>query len=161
MDIIQKIALIILGSLAVYFVITVFTLKNPLNPQGPEKNGADSSNPRGPQGPEKMADPSNPTPQDHPYIVDQTVNDKKEGLVGNLLPTPEKLSANIIDAASRPDTSIYNPDNQSGILPQNQKLYDVPVDFGSDVTNIKHFYKNNPEIFGKILGDQAITGVVE
>lgn len=44
--------------------------------------------------------------------------------------------------------SVFN-ENQKGVLPSNHDLFEKPADFGSDVTNINQFYKNNPEVFKK------------
>lgn len=42
--------------------------------------------------------------------------------------------------------SVYN-EQAKGVLPVNHDLFEKPADFGSDVTNINQFYRNNPEIF--------------
>lgn len=44
--------------------------------------------------------------------------------------------------------SVYN-EKQKGVLPSNHDLFEKPADFGSDVTNINQFYKNNPDVFNK------------
>jgi hypothetical protein len=64
------------------------------------------------------------------------------------------------DAALHPNTSIFSP-NVEGIAASNQDIYDKQADFGSDVTNITQFYKNNPEVFSKILGHHAVTNVAD
>lgn len=46
--------------------------------------------------------------------------------------------------------AVYNEDAK-GVLPQNHDLFEKPADFGSDVTNINQFYRNNPEIFERSL----------
>lgn len=42
--------------------------------------------------------------------------------------------------------AVFN-EKQKGILPSNHDLFEKPADFGSDVTNINQFYKNNPDVF--------------
>lgn len=64
------------------------------------------------------------------------------------------------DAGVHPGTSIFNKD-ATGVFPQNHDLFEKPADFGSDVTNIKQFYTNNPEVFGKILGTAGVTNVAD
>lgn len=64
------------------------------------------------------------------------------------------------DAASHTGTSVYHP-NATGILPQNQDIFEKQANFGSDVTNIKHFYQTNPEVFSKILGQNQVTNVAD
>jgi hypothetical protein len=44
--------------------------------------------------------------------------------------------------------SVFNK-LAKGILPSNHDIFDKTADFGSDVTNINQFYKNNPDIFEK------------
>lgn len=46
--------------------------------------------------------------------------------------------------------AVYN-DKATGVLPVNHDLYEKPAEFGSDVTNINQFYRNNPEIFEKSM----------
>jgi hypothetical protein len=70
---------------------------------------------------------------------------------------PEVLSTS---AADHPGTSVFNP-HATGILPQNQDIFDKQADFGSDVTNIRQFYKSNPEVFDKILGQNQVTNVAD
>ena len=83
--------------------------------------------------------------------------------ITNRLPeTPDSFieaSANG-DAALHAGVSIYNKD-ATGVFPQNHDLFEKPADFGSDVTNIKQFYSNNPEVFGKILGTAGVTNVAD
>lgn len=43
-------------------------------------------------------------------------------------------------------SALYNPE-EKGILPVNHDLFEKTADFGSDVTNINQFYRNNPEVF--------------
>lgn len=44
--------------------------------------------------------------------------------------------------------SVFN-DQAKGILPVNHDLFEKTADFGSDITNINQFYKNNPEVFNR------------
>jgi hypothetical protein len=62
------------------------------------------------------------------------------------------------DASLHAGSSVFNP-HTTGILPQNQDIFEKQANFGSDVTNIKQFYQNNPEVFGKILGQNEVTNV--
>jgi hypothetical protein len=62
------------------------------------------------------------------------------------------------DASTHAGTSVFNP-HAIGVLPQNQDIFEKQADFGSDVTNIRQFYQNNPEVFSKILGSQNQTQV--
>jgi hypothetical protein len=73
---------------------------------------------------------------------------------------PSEISNRNTEASQQPGSSIFNP-NATGILPQNQDVFEKQADFGSDVTNIRHFYKNNPEVFGKILGNNEVTNVAD
>jgi hypothetical protein len=45
-------------------------------------------------------------------------------------------------------SAVFNPEAQ-GIVPVNHDLFERRADFGSDLTNINQFYRNNPEIFHK------------
>ena len=45
-------------------------------------------------------------------------------------------------------SAVFNPEAQ-GVLPVNHDLFERRADFGSDMTNINQFYRNNPEIFHK------------
>ncbi len=86
-----------------------------------------------------------------------------------MAPTPE-LPSNVVtnklpevlstSAADHPGTSVFNP-HATGVLPQNQDIFEKQADFGSDVTNIRQFYQNNPEVFGKILGQNQVTNVAD
>ena len=44
--------------------------------------------------------------------------------------------------------SVYNP-NADGVLPSNHSKFETAADFVSDVTNINQFYRNNPDVFKK------------
>lgn len=44
--------------------------------------------------------------------------------------------------------SVFNKQAE-GVLPCNHDLFEKSADFGSDVTNINQFYRNNPDIFNK------------
>lgn len=46
--------------------------------------------------------------------------------------------------------SVYN-DEAKGVLPVNHDLFEKPANFGSDITNINQFYRNNPEIFERSM----------
>lgn len=46
--------------------------------------------------------------------------------------------------------SVYN-EMATGVLPVNHDPFEKQADFGSDVTNINQFYKNNPEIFERSM----------
>jgi hypothetical protein len=69
------------------------------------------------------------------------------------------------DASVHPQSSIFSStstaSSTSGINAQNQDIYEKQADFGSDVTNIKQFYKNNPEVFSKILCPPTVTNVAD
>jgi hypothetical protein len=62
------------------------------------------------------------------------------------------------DASTHAGSSVFNP-HAVGVLPQNQDIFEKQADFGSDVTNIRQFYQNNPEVFSKILNGQNQTQV--
>jgi hypothetical protein len=66
----------------------------------------------------------------------------------------------VFDASVHNGSSVFNP-NSIGILPQNQDIFEKQANFGSDVTNIKQFYQNNPEVFSKILGTNTVTNVAD
>jgi len=36
-----------------------------------------------------------------------------------------------------------------GVLPSNHDLFEAPAEFGSDITNLGQFYRNNPDVFDK------------
>jgi len=76
-----------------------------------------------------------------------------QSVVSNQLPE-------VIDASVHNGSSVFNP-NSIGILPQNQDIFEKQANFGSDVTNIKQFYQNNPEVFSKILGTNTVTNVAD
>jgi hypothetical protein len=82
-------------------------------------------------------------------------------LISNKLPEQGPTQVQM-DASMHPASSIYNPSmtTSTGILPQNQDIFEKQADFGSDVTNINQFYKNNPEVFSRILKNQ-VTNVAE
>lgn len=44
--------------------------------------------------------------------------------------------------------SVFN-EQAKGVLPVNHDLFEKPADFGSDVTNVNQFYRNNPDIFDR------------
>jgi len=46
--------------------------------------------------------------------------------------------------------SVYN-DKATGVLPVNHDLFEKPANFGSDITNINQFYRNNPEVFERSM----------
>lgn len=80
-----------------------------------------------------------------------TIEDKIE----NLNTEVDKISATTVGLpvgeGVSPNTttlSVYN-ENATGILPVNHDLFEKPANFGSDVTNISQFYRNNPELFHK------------
>lgn len=88
-------------------------------------------------------------------------------LISNKLPIEEGLNlamgtharttvgGPVGEGASNTTTlSVYN-ENTVGVLPQNHDLFEKSADFGSDVTNINQFYRNNPELFHK----QSQSGV--
>jgi hypothetical protein len=53
-------------------------------------------------------------------------------------------------------------DEQSkGVLAVNHDLFEKPANFGSDITNINQFYRNNPEIFDKSMNGGAYVPDVE
>jgi hypothetical protein len=76
-----------------------------------------------------------------------------------------KLPESGPDASVHPQSSIFSStstaSSTSGINAQNQDIYEKQADFGSDVTNIKQFYKNNPEVFSKILCPPTVTNVAD
>ena len=144
MDIIQSLALIALLSMLIYLIfVNIFTTKDKtvqtsgsviefLTPTTKE------SEVKG-----EAEEASHPT----------TLPDKKD-IVTN------KLPASGPDASVNPYTAIFSP-NAEGIVAMNQDIYEKQADFASDVTNIKQFYKNNPEVFSKILGQKAVTNVAD
>ena len=67
------------------------------------------------------------------------------GNSGACLSSTEKGKCNTDDTQIH---SVYNK-QAKGVLPSNHDIFDKPADFGSDVTNINQFYKNNPDIFEK------------
>ena len=54
--------------------------------------------------------------------------------------------------------SVFD-DQAKGIVPVNHDLFEKTADFGSDVTNINQFYKNNPEIFDRGQGQAYVPDV--
>jgi len=46
--------------------------------------------------------------------------------------------------------SVFN-DQAKGILPVNHDLFEKRANFGSDVTNINQFYRDNPEVFDRTM----------
>lgn len=46
--------------------------------------------------------------------------------------------------------AVFN-EHANGVLPQNHDLFEKPANFGSDVTNINQFYRNNPDIFERSM----------
>jgi hypothetical protein len=141
MDIIQSLALIALLSMLVYLVIVnVFKDKAVKAPGTVAEFVPVMPSTQGP------APVPLPVPVSLPVPVHEP--EKREAMVTNQLPP-----------LPHPQTSsIFNP-NATGILPQNQDIFDKQADFGSDVTNINQFYKNNPEVFNKILGPNQVTNV--
>lgn len=67
------------------------------------------------------------------------------GHSGACLSETEKGGCNIDNTEIH---SVFNK-QAKGVLPSNHDIFDKPADFGSDVTNINQFYKNNPDIFEK------------
>lgn len=43
-------------------------------------------------------------------------------------------------------SAIYN-EGASGVLPMNHSSFEAPAEFNSDITNLNHFYRSNPEVF--------------
>ena len=144
MDIIQKVAIIILCSMIIYAVVINITKKNAIKT------------------------PGNITPVIHPQNqnVSPSLSHVTPGPSVSSMPSmssmhsePSVSSApSVPDASTHRGSSIFNP-NATGVLPLNQDIFDKPVEFGSDVTNVKQFYKNNPDVLGKILGNNTITNV--
>ena len=50
--------------------------------------------------------------------------------------------------------SVYD-EQAKGVLPVNHDLFEKPSDFGSDITNISQFYRNNPDLFDKSMNGGA------
>jgi hypothetical protein len=85
--------------------------------------------------------------QDKPELSVQTPHARNVlgGHSGSCLSTTENGKCNTDDTQIH---SVFNK-QAKGILPSNHDIFDKPADFGSDVTNINQFYKNNPDIFEK------------
>ena len=96
------------------------------------------------------ATPSPPAPSHCPFPMPGTT-------LSNKLPESGP------DASVHPQSSIFSStaSSTSGINAQNQDIYEKQADFGSDVTNIKQFYKNNPDVFSKILCPPTVTNVAD
>jgi hypothetical protein len=137
MDIIQSLALIALLSMLIYLIfVNIFTTKaKTVQTSGSLIEFMTPSSSK----------PTEPDSVNLPRSVASITN---------------KLPAAGPDAAVNPHTAIFSP-NTEGILAMNQDIYEKQADFGSDVTNIKQFYKNNPEVFSKILGQKAVTNVAD
>ena len=148
MDIIQSLALIALLSMLIYLVFvnlfkdntvksagSVATFTQPA--QGPTANPAAATS--GTQGPSPVPLPEKPAAD----------------LITNKLPSQVQM-----DASMHPGSAIYTP-TSTGILPQNQDIFEKQADFGSDVTNITQFYKNNPEVFSRIINQNQVTNVAD
>ena len=144
MDVIQSLALIALLSMLIYLVFVNVFKGNTLKSSGTVSTFVST-----PPVPLALTVPP-------PAMVNEATNEPaKPDLITNKLPAQVKM-----DASMQPGTSIFNP-NTTGILPQNQDIFEKQADFGSDVTNINQFYKNNPEVFSRLLGQNDVTNVAE
>lgn len=84
-----------------------------------------------------------------PDIIDNKLPSVIEGLNLDVGTHARTTTGEAIGDMYTPNTttlSVYN-ENEQGILPQNHDLFEKPANFASDVTNISQFYNNNPELF--------------
>jgi hypothetical protein len=164
MDIIQTICLLVLLSMAVYFILANIFKVNAVHTPGVIKMQPSQPN-QNQLTKEHMQNPSVVHQESHDNHTRETSSDH---ISNNLpqhvqfhqqmkYPTPAKIE---LDASTEPGSAIWNPE-ATGIYAQNQDMFDKPVNFGSDVTNIKQFYTNNPEVFGKIIGKSEVTNVAD
>ena len=171
MDIIQTISLLVLLSMVVYFILVNIFKVNAVHTPGVIK-----MHPMQPMQPnhenhyvtkEHLQNPSHISQDSHDHHAHES-SSSSDHISNNLpqhiqfhqqmkYPTPAKIE---LDASTEPGSAIWNPE-ATGIYAQNQDMFDKPVNFGSDVTNIKQFYTNNPEVFGKIIGKSEVTNVAD
>jgi hypothetical protein len=152
MDVIQSLSLIALLSMLIYLVfVNIFATKTvqssgsviDLLPTPGLGLGAPTSI-------------SAPTQQAAPQQVQcPPMPGASSSMVSNKLPESGP------DASMNTQSSIFSAtaSSTSGINAQNQDIYEKQADFGSDVTNIKQFYKNNPDVFSKLLCPPTVTNV--
>lgn len=141
MDVIQSLSLIVLLSMLIYLVfVNIFTTKTV------QTSGSVV---------ELLAAP--PAPSVSGVAAAVGVPAGSAPLVSNKLPAAGP------DASVHPQSSIFSSTAASAndVNALNQDIYEKQADFGSDVTNINQFYKNNPEVFSKILGQTAVTNVAD
>ena len=158
MDIIQSLSLIALLSMLIYLVfVNIFATKT-VQTSGsvidllptPAADVAPASTLTSVN---VTAAPATPSPAPCPYPMPAALSSR----LSNKLPESGP------DASVHPQSSIFSStaSSTSGINAQNQDIYEKQADFGSDVTNIKQFYKNNPEVFSKILCPPTVTNVAD
>lgn len=175
MDIIQTVSLLILLSMVVYFILVNIFKVNTVNTPGTiglnlntsntlnTLNTLNTSNPHlnlNTTTKENMQNLTVPLNKSEPAHVDHITNQLPQHIQFQKpmkYPTPAKIE---LDASDTNASAIWNPE-ATGIYAQNQDMFDKPVNFGSDVTNIKQFYTNNPEVFGKIIGKSEVTNVAD
>lgn len=175
MDLLQQLALLVLGSMVVYLAMVNLFGKDPAI----KSPGQIDLGPMGKLQTETSAATSQAHPvMNHPHNQDTHISighdidsahqkaDEQE-LITNRLPLGQNSS--MINGSAAPlgnsmglehgfntgrdpikpvltTSSVFN-EHATGVLPQNHDLFDKPADFGSDVTNINQFYRNNPELF--------------
>lgn len=57
-----------------------------------------------------------------------------------------QASGDQLPSGTQRASALYD-ENTSGVLPMNHSNFDAPAEFNSDVTNLNHFYRSNPEVF--------------
>lgn len=144
MDLLQQVAVIALLTMVAYLVMVNVFKDDTLQSEG--KLSDLNENKPEPEAPE-------PEPEPEPELITNKL--PEEGL--NLAMgkhTRTTVGGPVGEGAVNTTTlSVFN-ENATGVLPQNHDLFEKPADFGSDVTNVNQFYRNNPELFHR----QSETG---
>jgi hypothetical protein len=147
MDLFQSLATVILLTLVIYFVmVNLDSRMHAVRSVGQIKTVLRASN--------------GTTPTSGPAPVPATItnrlplerlNPQHEGLNVSLDPHNIERMEPVVNDGTGPNlttSAVFNPEAQ-GVLPVNHDLFERRADFGSDLTNINQFYRNNPEIFHK------------
>lgn len=150
MDLFQSLATVILLTLVIYFImVNLDGRMHVLKSVGDVKKALSAS-------------------QTAPAQSAQSAQSASPALITNRLPPggPEPLQEGLnvafdphaidrmeptVNEGSGPNlttSAVFNPEAH-GVVPVNHDLFERRADFGSDLTNINQFYRNNPEIFHK------------
>lgn len=158
MDLFQSLATVILMSLVIYFImVNIDGRMHALKTGGDVKDAIQAAvatavvTPT--ELPPKMAVPT-AAPRTAPRAVSNTLPAKlEEGLNVAFDPhTIDRMEPTVNDGAgpNLTTSAVFNPEAM-GVVPSNHDLFERRADFGSDLTNINQFYRNNPEIFHKSM----------